>query len=151
MDHRWLLDRLIEHERLMARLYLEMAGKFPGKRALLEGLCREEGMHASLLSTIKQFFPDGILKESDIDTTLAQLEEQARAIQGIMTSLEDGTLEEKEVIEKVIDLEISGAELQINRIVTQYKSDPYLKLFSERWEGEEAHSRVLEDWREEEA
>ncbi len=147
MDHRWLVDRLIEHEHLMARLYREMAAKFPGKRQLLEGLCREELMHASLLSAIKEFFPAGILEESDIDMTLAQLEEQVVAIQEVMASLEDGTLEEKELIEKVLDLEVSGAELQINRIVMQYKGDPYLKLLAEILDGEEAHNRVLEDWR----
>ena len=147
MDHRWLLDRLIEHEHLMARLYREMAAKFPGKWQLLEGLGREELMHASLLSTIKEFFPVGILQESDIDMTLAQLEEQVVAIRKVTGSLEDGTLEERELIEKVLDLEVSGAELQINRIVTQHRGDPYLELFLEILDGEEAHNRVLEDWR----
>ena len=142
-----MVDRLIEHEHLMARLYREMAAKFPGKRQLLEGLCREELMHASLLSTIKEFFPAGIFEESDINMTLAQLEEQVVAIQEVMDRLEGGTLEENELIEKVIDLEISGAELQINRIVTQHKGDPYLKLFAEILAGEEAHNRVLEDWK----
>ena len=104
-------------------------------------------MHASLLSTIQEFFPEGIFEKSDIDMTLAQLEEQVVAIQEVMDRLEGGTLEEKELIEKVIDLEVSGAELQINRIVTQYKGDPYLKLFAEILDGEEAHNRVLEDWR----
>ena len=47
----------------------------------------------------------------------------------------------------MLDLEVSGAELQINRIVLQYKGDPYLKLLAEILDGEEAHNRVLEDWR----
>ena len=64
MDHRWLLDRLIEHEHLMSQVYREMAAKFPGKRQLLEGLCREELMHASLLSAIKEFFPAASLRRA---------------------------------------------------------------------------------------
>jgi len=149
MDCRWLLDRLIEHEHLMARLYRAMAVRFPAKRALLDGLAREEGMHASLLSSIREFFPADVVKEADIEITLAQLEEQVGAIEGVMASLKNDGLNEKDIIGKVLDLELTGAELQINRIVLGYRNDPYLKLYGEILDGEEAHNSVLEDWRNE--
>jgi rubrerythrin len=147
VDYSRLLDGLIEHEELMAKLYREMATKFPSKNQLLQGLSREEETHASMLVKIKDsFFPAGAVSESDIDITMSQLESHAKTIQKLIATLASDTFDEREVINTLLDLELSSAELQINRIVVQNKDDPRLKVFVEILDAEEAHNRVLEDW-----
>jgi rubrerythrin len=132
----------------MAQLYREMAPKFPGKRQLLEGLSREEETHASMFTIIKgELFPAGTLTEADIEITLSQLARQATVIQGLIASLASSAFKEEEVIDAVLDLELSTAELQINRIVVENKNDPNLKLFVDILDSEQAHNRVLEEWR----
>jgi rubrerythrin len=136
VDYSRLLDGLIEHEELMAKLYREMATKFPSKSQLLQGLSREEETHASMLVKIKDsFFPAGAVSES-----------HAKTIQKLIATLASDTFDEREVINTLLDLELSSAELQINRIVVQNKDDPRLKVFVEILDAEEAHNRVLEDW-----
>ena len=147
MDYSRLLDGLIEHEQLMAKLYREMAAKFPTKSELLLGLSREEEAHASMLVNIKDsLFPAGAVSESDIDITMSQLESHAKTIQEMITTLASDTFEEREIINTLLDLELSSAELQINRIVVQNKDDPRLKVFVEILDAEEAHSQLLEEW-----
>ena len=147
MDYSRLLDGLIEHEKLMGKLYREMAAKFPTKSELLQGLSREEEAHASMLVNIKDsLFPAGSVSESDIDITLSQLESHAQTIQELIATLASDTFEEREVINTLLDLELSTAELQIYRIVVQNKDDPRLKVFVEILDAEEAHNRVLEEW-----
>lgn len=147
MDYNRLLDGLIEHEQLMAKLYREMAAKFPTKSELLQGLSREEETHASMLVNIKDsLFPAGAVSESDIDITMSQLESHAKTIQEMITTLASDTFEEREIINTLLDLELSSAELQINRIVVQNKDDPRLKVFVEILDAEEAHSQLLEEW-----
>ena len=147
MDYNRLLDGLIEHEQLMAKLYREMAAKFPTKSELLLGLSREEEAHASMLVNIKDsLFPAGAVSESDIDITMSQLESHAKTIQEMITTLASDTFEEREIINTLLDLELSSAELQINRIVVQNKDDPRLKVFVEILDAEEAHSQLLEEW-----
>jgi hypothetical protein len=142
-----LLDGLIEHEQLMAKLYREMAAKFPTKNDLLQGLSREEEAHASMLVNIKDsFFPAGAVSESDIDITMSQLERYARTIQELMASLASDTFEERAVVNTLINLELSNAELQLNKIIVQNKDDVRLKVFVEILDSEEAHSRLLEEW-----
>ena len=147
MDYNRLLDGLIEHEQLMAKLYREMAAKFLTKSELLLGLSREEEAHASMLVNIKDsLFPAGAVSESDIDITMSQLESHAKTIQEMITTLASDTFEEREIINTLLDLELSSAELQINRIVVQNKDDPRLKVFVEILDAEEAHSQLLEEW-----
>lgn len=147
MDYSRLLDGLIEHEQLMAKLYREMAAKFPTKNDLLQGLSREEEAHASMLVNIKDsFFPAGAVSESDIDITMSQLERYARTIQELMASLASDTFEERAVVNTLINLELSNAELQLNKIIVQNKDDVRLKVFVEILDSEEAHSRLLEEW-----
>jgi len=147
VDYNRLLDGLIEHEQLMAKLYREMAAKFPTKSELLLGLSREEEAHASMLVNIKDsLFPAGAVSESDIDITMSQLESHAKTIQEMITTLASDTFEEREIINTLLDLELSSAELQINRIVVQNKDDPRLKVFVEILDAEEAHSQLLEEW-----
>jgi rubrerythrin len=131
----------------MAKLYREMAARFPAKRELLQGLSREEETHASMLVTIKDsFFPAGAVSESDIDITMSQLESHAKTIQELISALAGDTFEEREVINTLLDLELSSAELQIYRIVVQNEDDPRLKVLVEILNAEQSHSRLLEEW-----
>lgn len=148
MDHDRLVNGLIEHEQLMARLYREMAIRVPAKRELLEGLSREEEAHAGMFLTVKNvLLPSGILSENDITVTVRQLEAQRDAVQKIIASLENRSFREQEIVNMLLDLELSSVELQINRVIVEHRDEPGLRIFVEILDSEQAHNQVLEEWR----
>jgi hypothetical protein len=93
-----------------------------------------------------EFLPGALLTESDITVTLSQLEARVSTIQNLIASLENDALEEKALVDTVLELELSNAELQINKVVVRHKDDPRLKVFAQILDAEEGHNRILEEW-----
>jgi hypothetical protein len=142
-----IVTALMSFETLMARLYRVMARTFPQREKDFLQLAAEETRHASMLAHVRDtFLPLNIIKPEDITLTLTQLKQHTAQITQLATMVETQKISEREAINAIIDLELAGTELQINRIVADHKDSPAFKVFWELIQADEAHNRLLQQW-----
>lgn len=142
-----LVTALMSFETLMGKLYRVMAKGFPEREKDLLRLAAEEDRHSSMLAHVRDtFLPLNIVKPEDITLSLSQLERHTAQITKLVAMVESKRISEREAINAIIDLELAGTELQINRIVADHKDSPAFKVFWELIQGDEAHNRLLQQW-----
>lgn len=142
-----LVTALMSFEILMGKLYRVMAKSFPQREKDLLQLAAEEDRHSSMLAHVRDtFLPLNIVKPEDITLSLSQLKRHAEQIAKLITLVESQQISEREAINAVIDLELAGTELQINRIVADHRDSPAFQVFWELIQADEAHNRLLQQW-----
>lgn len=135
---------LKNHETNMGRLYRAMAQHMPTGRAIYTQMAEEEDKHAALLTTLQTtVIPQGLLDETVMMTSLAQLESQAIKVSSMIRQLDAGGFDPNQILQAAIALEGQGGELRLDHVVAERVEHPVFRVFAELLAGDEAHGALL--------